>query len=54
MAKKDMKHYYEHKSKKEVVPEIQGKAKTGNDKADVTFYYTSPDGQNYTEQKDIK
>lgn len=53
MAKKGMKRYYKHESHKEFVPEIQGKAKTGNEKAKVEFYYTTPDGEHYTEPHEI-
>lgn len=53
MAKKGMKRYYEKHSKEAVVPEIQGKAKSGNAKASVDFYYTTEDRKNYTEKKDI-
>ncbi|GAA0117731.1 MULTISPECIES: hypothetical protein [Clostridium] len=54
MAKKGMKRYYEHRSKEEVVPEIQGKAKSGNAKAGVEFHYTTPDRENYTETHKLK
>ncbi|SHH39242.1 hypothetical protein SAMN02745196_00213 [Clostridium collagenovorans DSM 3089] len=54
MAKKGMKRYYEKHSKEAIVPEINGKAKTGNEKASVTFYYTDDKtGDHYTEQKKI-
>lgn len=54
MAKKGMKRHYEHRSKEELVPEIQGKAKSGNEKAGVEFYYTTPDRENYSRSEKIK
>lgn len=54
MAKKGMKRYYQKHNKAAVVPEINGKAKTGNEKASVAFYYTDGDNRSsYTEQKKI-